>query len=254
VRVVVLPAPFFGANCLVVAPDCAAEALVVDPSHGVLDRLDAVLADLGVTVGAVLCTHGHPDHVWDAAAAARRGAPAGERAPAPVWCPGPDLHRLDDPLAGLGPLTAGVPEDLVWEHPADVRAVPDGPVDLVPAVRLRMVPAPGHTEGSAVFLLDSDLTVLDGHAIASGAPPAATVLEHHPEPGPWALTGDVIFRDAVGRTDLPGGDETQMRHSLRTLATALDPATVLVPGHGPLTTLERERTVNPYVRRARRLG
>ncbi|MFC7580377.1 MBL fold metallo-hydrolase [Schaalia naturae] len=244
-RLFVLPTPFFGANCLIIAPDGAREVVVVDPSHGVLDRLRGILDGLAAAVGAVLCTHGHPDHVWDAAEAARWGLRADAVEQVPVWAPGPDLPRFEDPLAGVGTM-APQDMDLVWEAPADLREMPAGAVELVPAVRLRMVPAPGHTEGSAVFLLDSDLVVVDG---ASGE-----VLENHPEPGPWALSGDVIFRDSVGRTDLPGGDETQMRHTLRTLANALDPATVLVPGHGPLTTMRRELAVNPYLRRARRLG
>ncbi len=249
VRVLVLPTPFYGANCLIVLPAGAREALVVDPSHGVLDGLAAALDAHGATVGAVLCTHGHADHVWDAAAVSRMGA-AGPASPTPVWCPGPDLPRFEDPLPGTGMTPADAAGfGLVWERPEDVRALPAEAVELVPAVRTRMVPAPGHTEGSAVFLFDSDLTVADGR---EGA--ATAVVEDPHDPGPWALTGDVIFRDSVGRTDLPGGDEAQMRHTLRTLANAVDPATVLIPGHGPLTTWERELAVNPYVRRARRLG
>ncbi len=248
-RVVVLPTPFFGANCVVIAPDGATEVVVVDPSHGVLDRLDAVLADVGAVVGAVLCTHGHPDHVWDAAAAARHGLGAGEGAQVPVWCPGPDLPRFDDPLAWVPMAPAAM--DLVWERPTDIRAMPMGSIELVPGVAMAMVPAPGHTQGSAVFVFRSGLTVIDGLSDAGVAGP---LVQDRRDDVAWALTGDVIFRDSVGRTDLPGGDETQMRHTLRTLATTIDPATVLIPGHGPLTTMQRELMVNPPLRRARRLG
>lgn len=65
-----------------------------------------------------------------------------------------------------------------------------------------------------------------------------------------ALSGDVIFAGSVGRTDLPGGDEYVMRESLRTLADVLDPATVLLPGHGPQTRWGTELQTNPFVLRA----
>lgn len=253
-RVSVLPTPFFGANCLVVDPGPGAvaagsggppgtrAALVVDPSHGVIDQIRGVLEDAGAVVGAVLCTHGHPDHVWDAAEVSRWGA-GGAAHPVPVWVPGPDVHRLEDPLWWVPMRPEGL--DLEWERPDDVREIPAGAFDPVAGVRLLMVPAPGHTEGSAVFLLDSALALVeaDGSTVVDGA-----------EGTPWALTGDVIFAGSVGRTDLPGGDETQMRHTLRTLATAVDPRTALVPGHGPVTTMQRELATNPYLRRARRLG
>ena len=70
---------------------------------------------------------------------------------------------------------------------------------------------------------------------------------------PWALSADVLFKDSVGRTDMPGGDETQMRHSLRTIPTR-DPNTILIPGHGPATTMADEIRSNQYLIRARRIG
>ncbi len=237
-RLHVLPSPYYAANCVVLVPQGSASALVVDPSVGILAAIRAVLDAEGVGVGAVLATHGHPDHVWDCAEVASW---AGE-APAPVWIPGPDRYRMDDPLAHIlmpPPLEVGP-----WRKPADLRDFPAGSVELVDGLRMKMVPAPGHTEGSAVFLGHCDV-----EAVAEGE-----VLYSSETPVPWALSGDVIFAGSVGRTDLPGGDETQMRHSLRTLGNALDPATLLAPGHGPMTTLERELASNPYLARAMRLG
>ena len=71
---------------------------------------------------------------------------------------------------------------------------------------------------------------------------------------PWALSADVLFKDSVGRTDMPGGNETQMRHSLRTISNAVDPRTILIPGHGPATTMADEIRSNQYLIRARRIG
>lgn len=237
-RITVLPTPFYGANCLVVVPEEGADALVVDPSAGVRDAIRAAVESRGVRVAGVLLTHGHPDHVWDAAEVASW---AGSR-PAPVWIPGPDRYRLDDPMS-----LVGAPPDWLdptWVRPLDVLDAPVEATEFVPGVTLRMVPAPGHTEGSALFLGQCDLRVDTG----------GETLFESPSPVPFALTGDVLFAGSVGRTDLPGGDEVQMRHSLRTLATVIDPATLLLPGHGPATTMGREVTSNPYVIRARSLG
>ena len=71
---------------------------------------------------------------------------------------------------------------------------------------------------------------------------------------PWALSGDVIFAGSVGRTDMPGGDETQMRHTLRTLANVIDPQTILFPGHSVATTMGDELANNAYLRRAKSIG
>ncbi|MDN6794705.1 MAG: MBL fold metallo-hydrolase [Propionibacterium sp.] len=238
----VIPTPFFGANCMVLLPGQGGAALVVDPSAGVLDSIKAVLRTHDARVGAVLCTHGHPDHVWDAAEVSSWAGTDQDLTPSPVWVPGPDLYRMDDPLAGVPMRPEAL--DLVWQRPEDLRAVPGSTFEPVPGLRLLMVPAPGHTEGSAVFLAEGDLHVDVG---------GETVVER-PDGTPWALTGDVLFAGSVGRTDLPGGDEVQMRHTLRTLANAVDPATVVLPGHGPWTTMARELESNPYLARARRIG
>lgn len=237
-RIHVIPSPFYAANCVIIIAQGCERALVVDPSGGINDRIRAILADEAVSVGAVLATHGHPDHVWECAEVASWALDA----PAPTWIPGPDRYRMDDPAAHLPiPVPAGLP---AWRRPDDLRDFPMGSVELVDGVWLKMVPAPGHTEGSAVFIGHCDIDVISG----------GEVLVHSKIPVPWALSADVLFAGSVGRTDLPGGDEAQMRHSLRTLSHALDPATLLMPGHGPLTTLAQEIETNPYLKRARALG
>ncbi|MCI6556109.1 MULTISPECIES: MBL fold metallo-hydrolase [Schaalia] len=240
-RISVIPTPYYGANCVVIVPDEGADALVVDPSWGVTDRIREVLDRTGSRVGAVLATHGHPDHVWQCREVAswaieERGCEA------PVFIPGPDRYRMQDPAAHV-PLP--VPEEAgEWIAPADLRDVPGGAFEAVAGVRLLMVPAPGHTEGSSVFLGEARWSVDSGGVEVAAAD----------EPAPFALSADVIFAGSVGRTDLPGGDEQAMRHSLRTLANALDPATLLIPGHGALTTMAGELESNAYLRRARMIG
>lgn len=251
----VIPSPYYGANAMVILPDTAEEpvrALVVDPSFGVTGRLREIIDEAGAVVAGVLLTHGHPDHVWECAEVASWGVPpagamdtlGGAPGGAPVWLPAPDRYRMANPAGAVSNMPTGL--DLPqWREPEDLRDMPGGAVELVPGLVMKMVPAPGHTEGSAVFIAHSPVVI--GSA-------GQTLFSSGRDAVPWALSGDVIFAGSVGRTDLPGGDETQMRHSLRTLANALDPATLLVPGHGPMTTMADEIATNPYIARARRIG
>jgi glyoxylase-like metal-dependent hydrolase (beta-lactamase superfamily II) len=64
---------------------------------------------------------------------------------------------------------------------------------------------------------------------------------------PITFTGDLLFAGSIGRVDLPGGSMAQMEHSLRTVVLSMDDATVVHPGHGPSTTVARERRTNPFL-------
>ena len=89
-------------------------------------------------------------------------------------------------------------------------------------LRLGVRHAPGHTRGSVVFSLD--------------APDA-----------PLLLSGDLLFAGSIGRVDLPGGSEAEMLDSLARVVLPLDDATVVHPGHGPSTSIGRERATNPFL-------
>lgn len=238
IRLDLIPTPYYGANALVASVKGGTKALVVDPSGGVLDTIRATMDEVGASVSALLCTHGHPDHVWECAEVASWALDG----PAPVYIPSPDRYRMDDPAAHI-PLP--VPHDLgSWRRPDDLRDMPSDAVELVEGIRLLMVPAPGHTQGSAFFLGHSAVEIYSG----------GRQLFASDDNVPWALSADVLFSGSVGRTDFPGGDDRQMLHSLRTLANVIDPATLLIPGHGPITTMRQECETNPYLRRARSIG
>lgn len=220
-----LVAPLLGAAChVLVAGD--GRCVVVDPGGGVTAELVDLLTANDWTPVALLATHGHVDHTWDSAALCER---YGVRLHLHVA----DEHRVHDPFGTLGLLGAqlaalgpdarpGVPPTEPFEAPAGVptHVVLGGPGGLA----VQALHVPGHTEGSTTYLV----------AGADG--------------GPAALTGDVLFAGTVGRTDLPGGDQAAMAASLRRLA-ALPPDTVVLPGHGPATTIGDELRVNPYLRR-----
>lgn len=224
-----IPTDLFGANCYLAYTDINSDALVVDPGLGAAGVLRQRLGELGKQVGAVLLTHGHPDHVWEAAAVSTLNGAAD---PAPVYLPGPDMSWLADPLGKLNlPQSAELGGE--WVAPAGVVEAPVGSWQPVAGISVNLVPAPGHSAGSCVILIGGNPTV-DGDRLGS----------------PTAFSADVIFAGSIGRTDLPGGDDQEMDQTLRTLVAALDPATVLLPGHGPRTDWATELETNQYVRRA----
>ncbi|MEJ5944632.1 MBL fold metallo-hydrolase [Pseudokineococcus basanitobsidens] len=240
-----VPAQVLGTNTLVLADgpgergrprDC----LLVDVGLGVADRVLAVVDELHLRPVAVLVTHGHLDHVGEAAQLARA-------ADVPVVVHAEDAHRLADPVEGLGPqlrtALAAQLGDVPWTPPEQVRLLVDGDEVVAGDLRVRAVHAPGHTEGSTLYLVED---VPDGASVAAGGLPPGTgglpagVVR-------TALTGDVLFAGSVGRTDLPGGDGARMQATLRDVVLALPDDTLVVPGHGPATTVRHERATNPFL-------
>nr|NLD39753.1 MBL fold metallo-hydrolase [Actinomycetales bacterium] len=224
----------FSENCYVVADEEHRQAVVVDPGGGIAATVLRALEESGLELGAVLLTHGHPDHVWDAAEV------AGDL---PVYVAEPDLYRLEDPVGPPSPLSNTMRQAFPtpYRRPLDVRVLPDallagGGAELVPGVSIRALAAPGHTEGSTLYFLAGEWS--DAVSSAAGAPAGTTGL---------VLCGDVVFRGSVGRTDLPGGDHEVMLWTLRTLKQVIDPAAMLFPGHGPGTTMAQELRHNPFL-------
>jgi glyoxylase-like metal-dependent hydrolase (beta-lactamase superfamily II) len=105
-----------------------------------------------------------------------------------------------------------------WAEPADVRALSDGETLTLAGLELTVDWAPGHTRGSVTFSCGTDF-----------------------------FSGDLLFAGSIGRTDLPGGSFEEMQESLARVALRQPDETVVRPGHGPDTTIGRERLVNPYL-------
>jgi len=211
------PAEAFGTNCYVVAAGPGEQCLIVDPGIGVLDQLDEVLAEYRLQPAAVLLTHGHLDHTFSVApVCGARGIPA--------YVHPADLEMLADPAKGLSAdLTSLSGGRLTYTAPDDVAELTDGAVLNLVGLEVTVDHAPGHTGGSVLFRLPGD-------------------------DSPLCLTGDVLFAGSIGRTDLPGGNTDTMLTSLRDKILPLADDTVVLPGHGPATTIGRERASNPYLR------
>lgn len=195
--------------------------MVVDPGIGVLDRLDAVLAEHRLHPAAVLLTHGHLDHTFSVApVCGARGIPA--------YVHPDDRELLADPTKALSmDLTALFGGRLPYTEPDDVAELTDGATLALAGLEITVDHAPGHTGGSVLFRLPG-----------AGSPWEAEQL---------CLSGDVLFAGSIGRTDLPGGSMPRMLTSLREKVLPLADDTVVLPGHGPATTIGRERASNPYL-------
>ena len=220
------PAEAFGTNCWVLAPAAGQECVVVDPGVGVADRLGAVLAEHRLRPVAVLLTHGHLDHTFSVApVCGARGIPA-------LVHPG-DAAMLADPWLGLPPewAAAFAGSGLSYTEPDDVRTLVPGDVLAVGGLAVAVDHTPGHTPGSVLFRLPDDRPDRDAGA-------------------QLCLSGDLLFAGSVGRTDLPGGDPAAMVRSLRDRVLPLRDDTAVLPGHGPATTVGRERSGNPWLRQA----
>ena len=114
-----------------------------------------------------------------------------------------------------------------WTEPDDLRILADGDLLELAGLAVRVTHAPGHTEGSVMFGLAGS---------PEGFDEAATVL-----------SGDVLFAGTIGRTDLPGGSHPAMLRSLRDKVLTLADDTLVLPGHGGLTTIAQERADNPFL-------
>jgi len=230
-QVVTVVSAVFGARCSVLVDDDGT-CVVVDAGANVADDVLALVADRGLRPAAVLATHGHVDHTWDAGRLS-------EALGVPVMIHAADAYRLEDPFGTLGlgepthdpsgPLAqalAAVGVDPAgYVAPTRVEtfgsAGPERSADSVLSLGgLRVVArhAPGHTEGSTLYLVES-----------------------------VAFTGDVLFAGTIGRTDLPGGDGATMARTLREVVATLPPSTVVVPGHGPTSDIATELATNPYL-------
>lgn len=215
--VVGFPADAFGTNCYVLAPDRGEQCLVVDPGVGVTGRLEELIAEHRLRPAAVVLTHGHVDHTFSVTpVCGARGITA--------YIHPDDRELLADPAKGMSSdLREMFGETFTWSEPDDVAELVDGARLTLAGVELTVDHAPGHTAGSVL------LGAVDGDR-------------------PVCLSGDVLFAGSIGRTDLPGGSAAAMRITLREKVLSLSDETVVLPGHGPMTTIGVERVRNPFLR------
>lgn len=210
------------ANCYVVAAPGLDQCVIIDPGQDAAEPVKQVLAENRLEPRAILLTHGHFDHVANAALLADEYNIAVHVHPA-------DRHLLIDPAAGLSAEGASFVRHLVGDslpEPARVEDLQPGTVLNLARLQFQVLAAPGHTPGSVLFAL-----AYSGHSVIKQI----------------VFSGDVVFAGAVGRTDLPGGSPATMRNTLAEVVLGLSDSTALLPGHGEQTSMAIERETNPYL-------
>jgi glyoxylase-like metal-dependent hydrolase (beta-lactamase superfamily II) len=203
----ILPVGPLQCNCSIIGDEVSHEAMVIDPGDDI-DSILAILQRHQLTLKQIVITHAHIDHVGGAMKLKRATG-------APILLNQNDyalLKMLDVQAAWIGvPPPGAVTIDAPLAHGDTVRAG---------SLAASVIHTPGHTEGSACLYF---------------------------EPQQKLIAGDTLFAGSIGRTDLPGGSFEHIMRSLHHRVLALPDTTIVVPGHGPLTTIGEERESNPFL-------
>lgn len=217
------PAGPWQANCYVVARGRGEDCVIIDPGVEAAAIVREVVAEQALRPAAILLSHGHIDHIASA-------AELGRHFEIPTWLQPADRALLTDPAKGLGPDSRALLDQLLGTsqltEPPIVAELFDGQELGVAGLEFRVSHAPGHTAGCVLLSTDyPDSTEVSG----------------------LVFSGDVLFAGSIGRTDLPGGDPDVMLASLRDKVSRLPDGLAVLPGHGPQTTMRREKMTNPYL-------
>ncbi len=202
-------------NCYVVAPEAGGPAVVIDAPPDP-EGIGALLAARDLTPIALLVTHGHIDHAGGAGAVVRRTGVA-------AYVHTDDdfltLHPVEQ-LAQMFGVRVGPEDAAILSPPAVYESLTDTQTIELAGMTFDVIHTPGHTPGHCCFYLKSEGLL---------------------------FSGDQLFAGSIGRTDLPGGSYDQLMTSMREKVLVLPDDTDVLPGHGPTTTIARERLVNPFL-------
>src|SRR5580658_1851381 len=204
----ILPVGMLQCNCSIFGDEESHEAIVIDPGDNI-DQILLLLAKHALKVKAIVITHAHIDHIGGAA---KLKAATG----APVHMNASDQELYD----GLDVQAAWLQMKTPEKTSIDTEAREGDTLGLGDAV-FHVLHTPGHTQGSISLWIPEENKL---------------------------IAGDTLFRDSIGRTDLPGGNARQILRSIRDKLLTLPEDAVVVPGHGENTTIGREKDRNPFLR------
>jgi len=203
----VVPVGVLQCNCSIFGDEQSREAIVIDPGDDIEDII-AILEQHTLTVKAIVITHAHIDHIGGA-------AKLKALTNAPVYMNESDAGLYDHLPVQASWLGVETPERTQID--CDAR---DGDQVKLANAEFQIRHTPGHTQGSISLWIPSENKL---------------------------IAGDTLFRDSIGRTDLPGGDGRQILRSIRDQLLTLPDTAIVIPGHGPTTTIGREREHNPFL-------
>jgi hydroxyacylglutathione hydrolase len=204
----ILPVGMLQCNCSIFGDETTGEAIVIDPGDDITSIVD-ILERRKFKVKAIIITHAHIDHIGGAAKLkALTGAPVHMNARDQVLYDGIDVQA--------GWLGMETPERTTIDTEAR-----DGDKLTLAGTDFHVLHTPGHTQGSISIWIPAENTL---------------------------VAGDTLFRDSIGRTDLPGGDGRQILRSISQKLLPLPEDAEVIPGHGQKTTIGREKKRNPFLR------
>ena len=207
-KIIIVPVTPFQQNASIVYDDVSKRGAVVDPG-GDLARIEEAIKQAGVKIEKILLTHGHSDHAGGAADLAQK---------LDVKVIGP--HEAEKPVLAAIPARAPMFGMMEAKTVTPDQWLKEGDVVDVGGMDFRVIEAPGHSPGSVVFVNDANK---------------------------FALMGDVLFQNSVGRTDIPGGSHDTLMRSIKTKIMALDDDVSFLPGHGSASQIGVERKNNPFL-------
>lgn len=223
-------------NCYLIGDRELGTAVIIDPGQYGEEQVPFMLDQAEVRCEAILLTHGHLDHLWSVPSLARS-------LDVPVLLHPDDRWLWDDPAAAFGMPASLLASQfgLHWDPPSDrLEDVTDGQRLRFSGIRFDVSHNPGHTPGHVTYL---------GRELA-GVPVTFPLGDADEASTDVLFSGDLLFAGSIGRTDFPRGSMLAMNRSLVGTVLPLEDDTLVLSGHGPDTTIGRERATNPFLHEA----
>jgi hydroxyacylglutathione hydrolase len=220
-------APYYQTNCWLIAPSSGKECVIVDPGIDIPNMniaIDDKLKEHNLKIGAIVITHGHLDHTFSLISR------VDDFVETDCYVHEADRDLLSFPERAMGPQSQALVNELKassgtkmnFSEPRKTYSVTDRDRINLGEMSFEFIHTPGHTPGSIV-------SIVDGYALVSG---------------------DVLFKGAIGRTDLPRGSLHDMEQSLREKIAILSDDLRVLPGHGDETTMKHEKQNNRFLKAA----
>jgi glyoxylase-like metal-dependent hydrolase (beta-lactamase superfamily II) len=199
------------------AAEKGSECIIVDPGMpDISAEIEMIIEEEGLKPVAVLLTHGHLDHTFSV-------IPLADGYDIPAYIHSEDHKALLHPELLLSKEFASSLAAREWSEPSEVRELKNNQKFEAVGLDITAIHAPGHTAGSLMFTVNDEVLI----------------------------SGDVLFAGSIGRTDQPTGSQEAMARTLKTKVIPLGDHLRVLPGHGPDTTIEYERRINPYLKELR---
>ncbi|MEI6326002.1 MAG: MBL fold metallo-hydrolase [Gemmataceae bacterium] len=215
VQIQTVISPLFEENAYIIWKNGQSEAIVVDPGLDP-DAILAVLKKHQLCLTHILNTHGHADHI------------AGNQALKDAFPKALLLIGVKDaPMLSDTTLNLSKGYGFAIQSPKADQLLNEGDQVQAAGMSFDVLDLPGHSPGHIVYVWHGD-----------PATSQSTIL----------VGGDVLFQDSIGRTDFPGGSHTLLIQGIKTKLFTLPPDTRVLTGHGPITTIGREKRENPFLR------